>query len=257
MTNLHESCFSSSLITNSIPPCFSFGGVIGAEINLDRRGKVSCGVWVLWARSHPRCDALLDESGMNLNDVLILSFSDPICLISYIFYHSLFFHSLPCVLVLSWFFHFNHFSPPLVFFLPLLHHFPLSFSLSLSAVDRSGSVGSGQPLVNAIRTDSALIGGTEPFHPVALYWNRNVSSCSTRIFLFGTPLWQIISQASPPDIYLSNTNIKNTSVWLFWTDRRSGPKKVPHHLLLKLRTDVELQRKSKVMCQTRVHLKLI
>lgn len=132
-----------------------------------------------------------------------------------------------------------------------------SFFLSLSAVDRSGSVGSGQPLVNAIRTDSALIGGTEPFHPVALYWNRNVSSCSTRIFLFGTPLWQIISQASPPDIHLSNTNIKNTSVWLFWTDRRSGPKKVPHHLLLKLRTDVELQRKSKVMCQTRVHLKLI
>lgn len=32
-----------------------------------------------------------------------------------------------------------------------------------SAVDHSGSVGSGQPLVNAIRTDSALIGGTAPF----------------------------------------------------------------------------------------------
>lgn len=35
-----------------------------------------------------------------------------------------------------------------------------SSSLS-SAVDQSGSLGSGQPLVNAIRTDSALIGGTE------------------------------------------------------------------------------------------------
>lgn len=32
-----------------------------------------------------------------------------------------------------------------------------------SAVDHSGSVGSGQPLVNAMRTDSALIGGTAPF----------------------------------------------------------------------------------------------
>lgn len=38
---------------------------------------------------------------------------------------------------------------------------PLDFSVS--AVDQSGSVGSGQPLVNAIRTDSALIGGTKPF----------------------------------------------------------------------------------------------
>lgn len=40
----------------------------------------------------------------------------------------------------------------------------LSFLFSpFSAVDHSGSVGSGQPLVNAIRTDSALIGGTAPF----------------------------------------------------------------------------------------------
>lgn len=31
---------------------------------------------------------------------------------------------------------------------------------AVSAVDQSGSVGSGQPLVNAIRSDSALIGGT-------------------------------------------------------------------------------------------------
>lgn len=36
---------------------------------------------------------------------------------------------------------------------------------SLSAVDQSGSAGSGQPLVNAVRTDSALIGGTEPVSP--------------------------------------------------------------------------------------------
>uniref|UniRef100_A0A3Q3WVP5 Uncharacterized protein n=1 Tax=Mola mola TaxID=94237 RepID=A0A3Q3WVP5_MOLML len=37
-----------------------------------------------------------------------------------------------------------------------------------SGNDQSGSVGSGQPLVNAIRTDSALIGGTGPFHHIAL-----------------------------------------------------------------------------------------
>lgn len=33
-------------------------------------------------------------------------------------------------------------------------------SFSVSPVDQSGSVGSGQPLVNAMKTDSALIGGT-------------------------------------------------------------------------------------------------
>lgn len=33
------------------------------------------------------------------------------------------------------------------------------------ALDPSGSVGSGQPQVNAIRTNSALIGGTGPFSP--------------------------------------------------------------------------------------------
>ena len=81
--------------------------------------------------SHPRCDALLDESGMNLNDVLILSFSDPICLISFIFYHSLFFHSLPCVLVLSWFFTLIIFPPSSSLFLSSTT-FLLSFFLSLS-----------------------------------------------------------------------------------------------------------------------------
>ena len=58
----------------------------------------------------------------------------------------------------------------------LILDFPLPSSslsfllpLSFSAVDESGSVGSGQPLVNAMRTDSALIGGTELFHHVVLY----------------------------------------------------------------------------------------
>uniref|UniRef100_A0A7N6BE81 Neurexin/syndecan/glycophorin C domain-containing protein n=1 Tax=Anabas testudineus TaxID=64144 RepID=A0A7N6BE81_ANATE len=40
-----------------------------------------------------------------------------------------------------------------------LFHLSSGTVLSFSAVDQSGSVGSGQPLVNAIRTDSALIGG--------------------------------------------------------------------------------------------------
>lgn len=53
-----------------------------------------------------------------------------------------------------------------------------SLSHPFSAVDQSGSAGSGQPLINAIRTDSALIGGTvflnilhytvNPFHLVLL-----------------------------------------------------------------------------------------
>lgn len=43
----------------------------------------------------------------------------------------------------------------------VISSFP-SHSLLSSTVDHSGSVGSGQPLVNAIRTDSALIGGTAP-----------------------------------------------------------------------------------------------
>ena len=43
---------------------------------------------------------------------------------------------------------------------------PQSLLLPFSAVDHSGVVASGQPLVNAIRTDSALIGGTEP----VFYW---------------------------------------------------------------------------------------
>lgn len=101
---------------------------------------------------------------MNLNDVLILSFSDLTCLISVNFLSFPLFPRVALFLGALLVSHFNHLSP-LVFFLPLLHHFPFF----LSAVDRSGSVGSGQPLVNAIRTDSALIGGTEPFHPVALY----------------------------------------------------------------------------------------
>lgn len=41
-----------------------------------------------------------------------------------------------------------------------------------SAVDQSGSLGSGQPLVNAVRTDSALIGGTDvSFSPLILSSN--------------------------------------------------------------------------------------
>lgn len=71
---------------------------------------------------------------------------------------------------------------------PFLSATPLSFS----AVDQSGSVGSGQPLVNAIRTDSAVIGGTELilhlslhlFHLVllCLYWT-SLSGESQRFFL--------------------------------------------------------------------------
>lgn len=54
--------------------------------------------------------------------------------------------------------------------------------LSFSPVDQSGSVSSGQPLVNAMRTDSALIGGTEPFHRVTLYLNRNLSNLVLLVF---------------------------------------------------------------------------
>lgn len=46
----------------------------------------------------------------------------------------------------------NHVPPVFLSFLP--------FFFPVSAVDGSGSVGSGQPLVNAMKTDSALIGGT-------------------------------------------------------------------------------------------------
>lgn len=42
---------------------------------------------------------------------------------------------------------------------------------AVSALDQSGSVGSGQPLVNAIRSDSALIGGTGTGTCLAVfYW---------------------------------------------------------------------------------------
>lgn len=54
----------------------------------------------------------------------------------------------------------------LFLFLESFHILVLSFLhlflfLSLSPVDQSGSVGSGVPLVNSIRIDSALIGGTK------------------------------------------------------------------------------------------------
>lgn len=39
---------------------------------------------------------------------------------------------------------------------------PLFCSASLRAAGQSGSVGTGQPVVNAVRSDSALIGGTFP-----------------------------------------------------------------------------------------------
>lgn len=45
----------------------------------------------------------------------------------------------------------------------------LSHPFSFSAVDQSGSAGSGQPLINAIRTDSALIGGTVFFKNILHY----------------------------------------------------------------------------------------
>lgn len=50
---------------------------------------------------------------------------------------------------------------PLVFHILVLSFLHLFLSLSLSPVDQSGSVGSGVPLVNSIRIDSALIGGTK------------------------------------------------------------------------------------------------
>lgn len=59
-----------------------------------------------------------------------------------------------------------------------------NFFLSSSAVDQSGSVGSGQPLVNAIRTDSALIGGTKLFYSFTEHLSPCLFFC---LFFFGTP----------------------------------------------------------------------
>lgn len=50
----------------------------------------------------------------------------------------------------------------------------LSHPFSFSAVDQSGSAGSGQPLINAIRTDSALIGGTVFFFLNILHYTVNL-----------------------------------------------------------------------------------
>lgn len=62
----------------------------------------------------------------------------------------------------SLYFHGTDFFPP---FLIISAHFSryIQFHLPVSSfvTDQSDSLGSGQPLVNAVRTDSALIGGTE------------------------------------------------------------------------------------------------
>lgn len=97
---------------------------------------------------------------------------------------SLFAFVLPSCTFSPRFTSFNVFSS--VYLWPLL--FPLallsSFASLLSAVDQSGSVGSGQPLVNAIRTDSALIGGTELFHQPFTFWPSKTccrwGGCSAR-----------------------------------------------------------------------------
>lgn len=53
----------------------------------------------------------------------------------------------------------------------------LSHPFSFSAVDQSGSAGSGQPLINAIRTDSALIGGTVFFLKHTSLYREPSSPC--------------------------------------------------------------------------------
>lgn len=47
----------------------------------------------------------------------------------------------------------------LLFLLSLALYFSVSLSVYLSAVDHSGTLGTGEPIVNAIKSDSALIGG--------------------------------------------------------------------------------------------------
>lgn len=73
---------------------------------------------------------------------------------------------------------FSTFSFPTLIFFILLSVSLLSILLPfIPAVDQSGSVGSGQPLVNAVRSDSALIGGTELFHCFSPYFYPFFCAC--------------------------------------------------------------------------------